>query len=157
MDTADSWMKLRRKYYLLQVYLCLINSWIKFMIVPTLISICSSIVIALYISLRHSDIAILIYLAFVCLGVSLLILLFWFSFEFIALIRSTEAIVATLNSRDQAYFVQLSPDEQRFLTKCGKATRQAVIEIGDFVEYSIDCPIGFWDEILNQLIFLLTL
>ena len=156
MNTADSWMKLRRKYYLLQIYFCLCNSWVKFMIVPAILAICSSIVIALYISLRHTEIAILIYLAFVGVGVTLFILLFWFSFEVIAVIRSTEAIVATLNTRDQAYFLQLSPMEQRYLTKFGKTTRQAVFEIGDFVEYSIDCPIGYWDEILNQLIFLLT-
>ena len=157
VNSSESWMELRRKYYLVQVYATVANSWIKFMIVPTIFGLSSVIIILIYITLRHTDIPILIYIGVACTGFSLLILLFWFALETISCIQSAEAIVATLNTKDQPYFLELPPMEWRYLTKYGKATRQLVFDIGDFTDYSIAVPITIWDEILNQLIFILTL
>ena len=40
--------------------------------------------------------------------------------------------------------------------KRGKATRPLNYRIGEFMEFSLDVPMGIWDEILNQLVFLLS-
>ena len=112
VSTAELWLELRRKYYLFQVYVCLANSWVKFMIVPAIFSVSSSIIVAFYVSIRHTEIPILIYLRFASVGVSLFVILFWFGLEVIKLIQSTEAIVETLNSKDPPYFMELAPTQR---------------------------------------------
>ena len=87
---------------------------------------------------KHTEIAIVIYMGVAFVGVSLTVLLAWFAFMLTGAIQSTEAVVATLNSKCQTYFVNLPQVERRYLRKCGKATRPAIFDVGVFVQFSID-------------------
>ena len=45
---------------------------------------------------------------------------------------------------------------KKYIVRKGKATRAMNFRLGDFMEFSIDVPIGVWEEILNQVFFLLS-
>ena len=47
--------------------------------------------------------------------------------------------------------------ERMAALKRAKALRHTYGNVGIVAEYSIDVPVGVWDEILNQILFLLTL
>ena len=38
-----------------------------------------------------------------------------------------------------------------------KALRPTVITVGNFTEFSMNVTVGVWDEMVNQLLFVLTL
>lgn len=156
VSSAESWMALRRKYFQLQVYASNFNSWVKFMIVPSIFSISSTIVVAIYATVKLTDVPILIHMGFAWIGFSFLIFLFWFGFELLVFIQSSEAIVATLASKDQ-YLLELERDERLYLIKFAKATRELGFNIGEFTNYSIDVLIAIWEELLNQILFLFSL
>ena len=126
------------------------------MIVPGIFSTSSSIIIAIFVTVRYTEIPILIYKGAALIWFSFVIISIWFEFEVLTVIRSLEDIVQMLNNIDQPYFLQLPIKLRLYLSKSGKATRPAIFNIGDFTYYSIGVVKSMWDEIINQLIFLLT-
>ena len=149
-------MELWRRYMPLKIFNAASRNWVKFMINPTIFSTSSSIIVCFYVTLRHTEIPTYIYVGFPYVGVSLLALIFWLSYEVTMLIRSTDAIVGTLTSTEDDYFRELPKQQKQFLVKLGKSTRSFSYPMGDFMDFSLDVPAGIWDEIINQLVFLLT-
>ena len=156
VSSARSWVELRRRYYPLQVYSCALNSWVKFMIVPTMSSIASTIIVTIFVTLKYRELPILIHLGFAWIGFSFSVLAFWFALETLSNIQSSEAIVEMLSRRHEQYFMDLSRTDRLYLIKWATATRQLVFQVGDFTDYSIGVMTAFWEEIINQLLFLLT-
>ena len=144
------------KYQCLQVYNAVAMNWVKLMIVPSIFNVSSAIIFCLYISIRHTDLPILTYLLFPYLATIILILMFWLGLELVRIIRASETIVETLGALGTRNGNGLTMQQRLYIRKKAKATRPLGYRVGEFVDVSLDLPVGVWEEIINQLAFLLT-
>ena len=92
------------------------------------------------------------YVGLMNLGISL-----WDQYKAISGMRLADDIVRTLTSTREAYFHRMPAGQQLFFVKLGKAVRVPRFDFGPFMEFSIEVPIFICDEILGQLLFLLSL
>ena len=72
-------------------------------------------------------------------------------------IRVSEDVLSRLRSTAMEYLKQMPVLEKLTMLKRAKALRHIYGNVGIVEEYTIDVPVGVWDEILNQILFLLTL
>ena len=159
-STEEDRLQLWHKYLKLQVFNELCRTWAKLMIVPTISSATSTIIICLYVTIRHEELPIGLVPFFFYVGMTLFGIVFWIAYQVILVIRASEAIIGVLTTVDKEgdnpgwMGVPLPP--KKYIMKRGKATRPLGYRIGEFIEFSLDVPIGIWDEIVNQLLFLLS-
>ena len=66
-------------------------------------------------------------------------------------------LARTLTSTREEYFGRLTPTQQLFFVKLGKTVRVPRFEFGSFMEYSFEVPLTIMDDILDQLLFLISL
>ena len=83
----------------------------------------------------------------------------WHCYEALSGIRRTDDVAQTLMSMStkEKYFQRLMPEQQLYLVKLGKAARGVRIDFGPFMEFSVEVPLIVLDEVLGQLLFLLSL
>ena len=72
-------------------------------------------------------------------------------------VRDSEEIVGILTSTVDKHFGTLSPQDRKYLMRKARATRALEYRMGDFGHFSLDVPVVLWEEIWNQLLFLLSL
>ena len=156
MKTFEDRLFLWRQYQSLQVYNAIVINWVKLMVVPTIFCLSIAIIACLFTSIRHTELPILTYLMFPYTAVSVLILLFWVCFEAIKIIRASEAILGTLGALECGTGNRMTKQEMLYIRKKSKATRTLGYRLGNFGDFSLDVPVGTWEEIVNQLFFLLT-
>ena len=122
-----------------------------------LTNLSAAAILCLYIPLRHQEIPALLRLSFPLVGIIVLIICFWWSYDVVLLIRASEEVLEKLKSFDHNWRENGISDIQRLrYLKRAKACRPVNIPIGTFGEFSLDVPVIMWDEILNQLLFLLS-
>ena len=151
-------LQLWHKYLRLQVFHQLCRAWIKLMVVPAMATATSAIIICFYVTIRHQEVPPWLVPLFTYVGVSLFGTVFWITYQAMLVIRTSEAIIGALTTVDDPMLgsMRVPLTLQKYIAKRGKATRPLNIRIGAFMEFSLDVPIGIWDEILNQLVFLLS-
>ena len=142
-------------YSSMRIYTILGNEWVKLMVVPTICSTSSVIIICLYMTIRHTEVPV-VYVGFLYTAFNLLGILFWVSFEIVALVRATEDMVGILSSRKHKFLNWLPLPQKMYIRKAGKAAKPIRQDVGSIGEFSITVPFAVCDEILNQLLFSLT-
>ena len=145
-----------RQYLNLQVFNAIAINWVKHMIVPTIFSVSGGIVLCLYVSIRHTELPTLTYLLFPYVALSMSVLIFWICFEVVKVIHASEVIVETLGTVKPQDRSRMTEKERLYIRKRARATRVLYFQMGEFMDFSLDVPVGIWDEIINQLLFLLT-
>ena len=85
------------------------------------------------------------------------VILFDLCIDGIMVIRASEESLGILRCREEEYFLRIPIHERAAMLKRAKALRPAFFNVGSFSEFNVNVPIGTWDEIVNQLLFLLTL
>ena len=116
-----------------------------------------AIVLAFYMTIRHTDVPLYIYCMFPYIGALFTVMLFDMCYDGMLVIRAAEGSLHTLRSTEMQYFLRIPIDERMAMIKRAKALRPAFFSVGNFTEFTMDVPVGAWDEIVNQLLFLLTL
>ena len=151
-------LRLWQKYVELQVFNELSRTWAKLMLIPTIVSVTCTIIICFYATIRHEDLPAVLIPAFVYVGAVLLGIVFWIAKQALSAIRTSEAVIANLTSvkTDQAGNENIGQELKNFIVRRGNATRKLFYMVGNFMEVSSDVPICMWDEILNQVLFLLS-
>ena len=81
-----------------------------------------------------------------------MLLIFWQSYDMFRTIRASEDILG----HHAAYFQGITRAERIEMMKRSKAMRPVVFSLADS-QFSLNLPINAWDEILNQILFLLSL
>src|SRR4051794_28650430 len=92
----------------LKVYHTAESLWVKSTIFLTVFSISSTIVLCLYVTVRETDLPLLMYVVYPYTGAVCTVALFWMCYEIIMVQRTSEAVVGTLNSTMDPYFAGLS-------------------------------------------------
>ena len=83
-------------------------------------------------------------------------LIFWHSYDMLQVVQASEDVLGELSQHQATYFNGMARAQRLELMKRSKAMRPLVFYIGNS-EFSIGLPINTWDEILNQVLFLLSL
>ena len=90
-------------------------------------------------------------------GVTLLVIMFWLAYNGITDMRDSEAILGELQSLSSQELLVLSLPQRKQVMKKVKSFRPLAFPMGPFVDLTFSVPMAIWDEILNQLLFLLSL
>ena len=131
------------------------------MLVPTIISTTSTIIICFYVTIRPDNVPFWLVVVVFYIGITLFGIVFWACYQTILVIRGSEDIIRALTSLEIGDWKEgrlgVTPMRlKKYIVTRGKATRPVNYRIGEFNDFTLDVPIGIWDEILNQLLFLLT-
>ena len=146
---------LLRTYVELQIYLRWGNEWVKNILPPTFFCIGGAVVLLLYIPLAHSEsFPGLLSAGFAYVAMDLVAIVFWVCTDCLAVTRNTEDILISLQSKPEAAW---RLDGQVELLKRAKAVRPVLHPIGNFGSITLGVLVVFTEEILNQLLFLLSL
>ena len=122
-----------------------------------LVNLSAGAILCLYIPIRHHEVPALLRLCFLLVAAIILGVTFWWSYDVVLLTRASEEVLEKLKSFDKNWREHGVSDLQRLrYLKRAKACRPVDIPIGIFGEFSLDVPVIMWDEILNQLLFLLS-
>ena len=148
---------MERLYISGHIYNTILDVWYKLVVPPSLFDGGVIIVLASYLTMRHTDLPWYMYYWFPYLTVLFSVMMFALCYDGVVVIRSSEGTLGTLRSTEKQYFLRLPIEEKKSMIRRGKALRPAFFSVGNFTEFNMDVPIGMWDEMVNQLMFLLTL
>ena len=87
----------------------------------------------------------------------LLAIMFWQIYDVFLLTRDSEDIMRHLLSYDAPYLRPMPKALRTQVLKRAKAMRVLEFPVGEFADFNMNLPIAMWDEILNQVLFLLSL
>ena len=148
---------LEKLYIFMEVYNSVFSKWLKFMVAPTLFAISCGMIVVFYVTLRHTELPILLYVVFPYAGLTMLVILFWISYDATVVIQASEKLLSQLRSDGSQYLAGLSREEKIRILLRSRAMRPLAFPIGNFTNFSLAVPANIWDEVLNQIVFLLSL
>ena len=157
MRNAEARLELWRSFLCLRIYCILLNEWIKWLLVPTALILKAVIALCLYVVLRREGIPGWLAIVSGYAGLMLGGIFLWDQYKAVSGMRLADDLAQRLTSTREEYFRRLAPEQQRYFVKLGKAVRVPRFEFGSFMEYSFEVPLTILDEILGQLLFLLSL
>ena len=153
----ESWLEAERHYRQLRLYNTIFMNWAKSMNVPTLFSWSSGIVLLFYVTFRPSGLPFLVYIWFPPVAVVSMFIITFLCYDAVVAKRVADEAMEKLESRTASYFHRLPPAEKLFVTKRARALQPVYLALGEFAEITLDVPINVWDEVINQVLFLLSL
>ena len=148
---------LEKLYISMEVYNSVFSKWYKFWVVPTLFASSCSMIVCFYIALRHTELPILLYLCFPYAGFTILVILFWICYDATVVIQESEKLLSQLRSDGSPYLAGLTREEKIKILLRSRAMRPLSFPISNFTTFSLAIPANVWDEVLNQIVFLLSL
>ena len=157
MADLESRAKVQYLYICMELYTRICFVWIKFAWPPTLFSVSLTIVFAAFVSIRYADLPFVYYVAFPTVALGLMVSMFVGFYELVLSTRDSEEILGQLRSLDAAYLCGIPLTLRKRLLKRAKALRTVELPVGEFADFSVTVPIALWDEMVNQVVFLLTL
>ena len=150
--------KVERLYVHVQIYHHLHCEWWSWGITGTIFSLSATVVLALYIGLRHTELPWYLYWIFWLAGPGVLLQLFATGHDCVFATEDSDEVVEKLRSPAGCPALgKLSLEERKKILKRSKALRGLHFGIAGFTNFTWAVPLGAWDEILNQLLFLLSL
>ena len=118
---------------------------------------CLGITVATYLSLAELHLAFLWRIFSALSATAGAAIMFQQIYESVCFTRASQGIIARLLSMEQSYFQGMGRKERNAVMKRAKAFRPLVIPIGDFCNASMGVIEVAWEEILNDVLFLLSL
>ena len=128
-----------------------------FFIVPALFGISSFVVVAFYLSIQDVGLPWGLYLLFLWTGVTTFLVMFWFTYQLVLVVRTSEDVLEVLTRTPDKHFGVLEVNERKYAARKARAMRAFGYRMGNFGNFSLEVPIVMWEEIWNQLLFLLSL
>ena len=150
--------KVESMYVTFQVHNMVYNDWVRPAMFPLLLSLGCAVVICVYFPLKHHELPGFITLVFVTMAAFIMAVVFWHCFDEVTVIRNSEGVVGELQSRPagSAWETEFSAIQMERFLKRAKALRPFCIGVGTFGQFDLEVPAIMWEEILNQLVFLLS-
>ena len=149
--------KVERSYICFQICGKIYSEWIRFAYVPLFFSIGGAVVVCLYFPLKHAEILPgFLSGAFAYLAVGLVVTVLWICLDTINVSKASDSIRYKLQSKPSSR-LQVDEWRQKTALKRAKALCPLAVPVGNFGTMSLNVPVVFVEEILNQLLLLLTL
>ena len=145
-------------YICLQLHLRIVQDWIRFALVPTVFGMITGVLACAYATIRYSHILpMYLYVTFPFIAAVLMLNIFWTSYDAVLVVRASEYILLrTLRNQEAEYLQWLSRAEKVKVLKRARAMRVLKFPVGSFTTFSLRVPVVIWDEVLSQLLLLLS-
>ena len=144
-------------YVTLEVQTKIYHPWVFILLFPLLVNFGLAVIICLYIPLGRPEVPAWLSFCFLFVAAVILGVIFWAAYDIVSLSRGSEEVLGKLKTFNEGWRENGITDLQRIrFLKRAKACRPIEVPIGGFGEMSLDVPVIMWDEILNQLLFLLS-
>ena len=158
MDVTD--MELRAKvehlYVCLELYGRVGYIWMRVMLPPTILTISLCVVLCMYVSVRPTGLPFYLYASFPYVGFNCLFFLFWMSYDIVLITRDSEYIRGQLLSHESPYLVHMTTHERNLVMKRARAFRVPEFPVGEFTDFTLSLAIVVWEEVITQVLFLLS-
>ena len=115
-----------------------------------------TMIVTTFVSIRYTELPIYYYVVFPNTAFTLMLIIFWLSYDGVLFTRASEDILSTLLSYEAPYVRQMPRAVRVQVMKRARAMRVIEFPIGEFADFSINLPITIWEEVLNQVLFLLS-
>ena len=149
---------LLRAYIQLQVYNRVFSEWARIVYPPGYFCIGGTAVVWLYVALAHSgSVPGLLCAALAYLSAALVSCVFLLTSDTLKVTRESETVIMTLQTKTKSSRSESERMAQLVLLKRAKAIRPVAHPVGNFSSVTLGVLIVFVEEIINQLLFLLTL
>ena len=155
--SLSSWRKVDKMYSCMRLYNIVYMKWLNYLLGPLILSIGSGIVFMFYVSIRPSCIPMFLHFGVPFLAFGSILILSWLWYDVILMKRVGEEVREKLHSKTHKFLWELEPAERMYVFRKSASLRPAAFTIGQFSDMTLEGLVGVWDEILNQLLFLLSL
>ena len=149
--------KVEHMYICLELFNRICFPWIRFSWPLIIFSLSLGVIITAFVSIRFTSIPIYLYMIFPTTATILMAIMFWNLYDLLIVIRDSEDIMRQLWSYEAPYLRPMPNNLRTRVLKRAKAMRVLEFPVGEFADFNINLPIAMWDEILNQVLFLLSL
>ena len=155
---AESWTKVKRLYNCIRLHNIMYLNWMRYMMAPVIFLWAGAVTILLYITFRPSGLHMLVYCWFPLVAVVSTFLVTWQFYDAVVTKRSTDEVLSKLQSRTTGYYRTLFERAERkeFVRRC-RAVQPVGLVIGEFADFTLEVAMNIWEEVFNQLLFLLSL
>ena len=99
----------------------------------------------------------IVYCWFPLVAVAMIIIVTWLLYDAVSIKRSADAALANLQSRMTACYQRLQRAEKTEFVRTARALQPIRLAIGEFTNITLDVVTTIWEEVINQLLFLLSL
>ena len=147
---------LERLYICLQHHFRVYRIWIKFEMPPLLSSVSVAVIVAAFVSIHYTELPMILYLVYPNTAFNLMFMVFWLSYDIVRIVRASDEIIGRLQSENADYLRPLSRAMRMQVLKRARSLKQIEYPVGEFSELTLNLPIALWEEILNQVLFLLS-
>ena len=154
---AESRRELEKLYITMQVYNKVLTKYVKFFLPLTIFTVSCAVILAIYITIRGRELPFLLYCIFPVAGASIIGLCNLNCMEIVKIKICSENIVSTLQSSTPPCLQQMMYIERLAALKRAKSMRPASFPVGDYGEVSYSLAVNTWEEVLDQLLLLLSL
>ena len=149
---------LERLYNYLQHHHRVVQNWIKLMVPAAILGASLGVIVTTFVSIRYTELPLIFYVFFPYTAFNLMFAIFWVCYDVVHIIvRASEDVMGTLLSQDAKYLRHMPRAGRLEVLKRARAMRVLEFPIGEFTDFSLTLPVNIWDEILNQVFFLLSL
>ena len=148
---------MERLYKCVRLYNTMYLNWMRYLLAPAIFLWCAAITVLLYVTFRPSGLPLLVYYWFPLVALVSVFIITWLFYDAVGTKRGADEVLANLQSRTAGYYRRLGPAQKRELLRRSRAIQPVYLDIGQFTEISLEVPMNLWDEVINQLLFLLSL
>ena len=145
-----------RLYNCLQCHFRVYRIWVKFHFPPHVLSISVAVIITTFVSIRYTDLPLILYIFYPNTAFNLMLIIFWLCYDTVRVVRASEEIIDRLQSQSADYLRPLPRAMRMHVLKRARAMKEIEYPVGEFSELTLNLPIAMWEEILNQVLFLLS-
>ena len=132
-------------------------SWAEKILSPVLLVACSGIILALYITVRPLGFPWFVYMWCPLVAIVGIFIISWIFYDIVMIKRAAEEVVGRLQSRSEWMCRSLALDQRKELRRRAGTLRPIHLSLWNFADASFEVLANVWDEVLNQLLFLLSL
>ena len=155
---VESWTKVEHLYKCMRLHNTILSNWIKCLVPPVIFIWVAVVTVLLYITFRPSGLPMLVYCWFPLVAVCSLFILTWLLYDAVTTKRSADEVLSKLQSRTSGFCTTLrQPAERKEFKSRSRALQPVRLTIGELTEATVEMIVSIWEEVLNQLLFLLTL
>ena len=115
-----------------------------------------AIILAAFISIRFTGLPLHFYIIFPVLALMAMLSIFWMTYDIVLITRDSVYIRGQLLSHESTHLRHMSKYERIRVMMRTKAMRVTEFPVGDFADFSFNLPIAVWDEVVNQVLWLLS-
>ena len=98
----------------------------------------------------------MVYVWFPLLAFDAMFAVSWLVYDGVMVKRTGETVLGKLQSQSEPFYWRLSLDQRKELSRRARALRPVKLSFGNFADASLEVLANIWDEVFNQLLFLLT-